>query len=72
MAAEDLTRVLDEAGVNYELLPHAHTESATDEAKALGVDQADVAKTLIVRVSDDYLRAAASAIGRAPSPRATR
>lgn len=26
MATEDLTRVLDEAGARYELLPHARTE----------------------------------------------
>jgi len=57
MASEDLTRVLDEAGVNYELLPHAHTESATDEAKALGVTPEDVAKTLVVRAPDGYVRA---------------
>jgi Ala-tRNA(Pro) deacylase len=57
VATEDLTRVLDEAGVNYELLPHAHTESATDEAKALGVTPEDVAKTLVVSGPDGYLRA---------------
>ena len=57
MATEDLTRVLDEAGVSYELLPHAHTESATDEAKALGVSQEDVAKTLVVSAPDGYVRA---------------
>jgi Ala-tRNA(Pro) deacylase len=57
MATEDLTRVLDEAGVNYEILPHAHTESATDEAKALGVSQEDVAKTLVVSAPDGYVRA---------------
>ncbi len=57
MATEDVTRVLDEAGVNYELLAHAHTESATDEAKALGVSQEDVAKTLVVSAPDGYVRA---------------
>jgi Ala-tRNA(Pro) deacylase len=57
VATEDLTRVLDEAGVEYELLPHAHTESATDEAKALGVTPEDVAKTLVLTAPDGYLRA---------------
>ena len=47
MATEDLTRALDEAG-RYELLPHAHTESAAAEAEALGIASADVAKTLVV------------------------
>jgi Cys-tRNA(Pro) deacylase len=57
MASEDLTRVLDEAGVQYEVLAHAHTESATDEAKALGVKPEDVAKTLVVTSPDGYIRA---------------
>ena len=57
MATEDLTRVLDEAEVGYELLPHAHTESATDEAKALGVSPEDVAKTLVVTTPDGNVRA---------------
>ncbi|MDP9308594.1 MAG: hypothetical protein M3P15_09860 [Actinomycetota bacterium] len=40
MATEDLTHALDEAGAAYELLPHAHTESALGEAEALGSPQA--------------------------------
>ncbi len=57
MATEDLTRVLDEAGVAYELLPHAHTESAVAEAEALGLATDDVAKTLVVTTPEGYLRA---------------
>jgi Ala-tRNA(Pro) deacylase len=56
VATEVLTGVLDEAGVNYEVLPHAHTESAAAEAKALGVAPGDVAKTLVVRTQDGYVR----------------
>jgi Ala-tRNA(Pro) deacylase len=56
VVTQDLTRALDEAGVNYELLPHAHTESAAAEAKALGVPPVDVAKTLVVTTPDGYLR----------------
>jgi Ala-tRNA(Pro) deacylase len=56
MAREDLTRVLDDGGVGYELLPHAHTESALAEAQALGVDPADVAKTLVVTTGEGYVR----------------
>jgi hypothetical protein len=37
VATTDLTSALDEAGVSYELLSHAHTESALAEAQALGV-----------------------------------
>ena len=43
VAADDVTRALDEGGAEYELLPHAHTESALAEAKALHVDPAEVA-----------------------------
>jgi Ala-tRNA(Pro) deacylase len=57
MATEDLTRVLDEAGVRYELLSHARTESAVAEADALGVAPADVAKTLVVTTPEGYVRA---------------
>ena len=57
MATEDLTRVLDEAGVRYELLSHAHTESAIAEAEALGLAPADVAKTLVVTTREGYVRA---------------
>jgi Ala-tRNA(Pro) deacylase len=57
MATSDLTSTLDEAGVKYELLPHAHTETAAAEAEALGLQPADVAKTLVVKTPDGYLRA---------------
>jgi Ala-tRNA(Pro) deacylase len=57
VTTEDLTRRLDAAGARYELLPHAHTESAVAEAKALGVAPADVAKTLVLATTKGYLRA---------------
>src|SRR2546428_13034677 len=57
MATTDLTSALDEAGVSYELLPHAHTESALAEAQALGVSPDDVAKTLVVKMPGGYVRA---------------
>jgi Ala-tRNA(Pro) deacylase len=57
VATEDLTRVLDEAGVSYELLPHVRTESAVAEAEALGIAAADVAKTLVVTTPEGYVRA---------------
>ncbi len=57
MGTEELTSVLDEAGASYELLPHAHTESATAEADALGVPADDVAKTLVVTTPEGYVRA---------------
>ena len=57
MATSDLTSSLDQAGIEYELLPHAHTETAAAEAEALGLQPAEVAKTLVVKTPDGYLRA---------------
>jgi Ala-tRNA(Pro) deacylase len=56
MAHEDLTRMLDEGGARYELLPHAHTESASAEADALGVAQSEVGKTLVVTTPSGNVR----------------
>jgi Ala-tRNA(Pro) deacylase len=64
VATEDVTRVLDEAGVNYEVLPHARTESAAAEAKALGISPGDVAKTLVVKTPDGYVRTVVPAARR--------
>jgi len=57
VATQDLTGALDRAGVAYELLEHAHTESAAAEAEALGLAPADVAKTLVVTTPGGYTRA---------------
>jgi Ala-tRNA(Pro) deacylase len=64
VATSDLTSVLDDAGVSYELLEHAHTESALAEAQALGVSPDDVAKTLVVKTADGYVRAVLPASAR--------
>jgi Ala-tRNA(Pro) deacylase len=57
MGSRELTRVLEADGVEYELLPHGHTETALEEAHALGVDPGDVAKTLLVKTPAGYVRA---------------
>jgi Ala-tRNA(Pro) deacylase len=57
VTTEELIRLLDDAGAAYELLGHAHTESALAEAQALDVPAAEVAKTLVVKTADGYLRA---------------
>jgi Ala-tRNA(Pro) deacylase len=51
-----LTEALDAGGAPYELLPHRHTETATAEARALGLAPDEVAKTVIVRTRDGYVR----------------
>ena len=57
LATKAITAALDEAGSDYDILPHPHTESAQAEAAALGVSPAEVAKTLVVTTPDGYLRA---------------
>jgi len=47
-AMADVTTFLDEAGLDFEVLEHAHTERAADEAAAFGVSSAEVAKTLVL------------------------
>jgi Ala-tRNA(Pro) deacylase len=57
MAAPALTSALDAAGVEYDLLTHEHTETAADEARALGLSPDEVAKTLVVETPSGYVRA---------------
>ena len=64
MAVTDLTKVLDDAGAEYELLPHEHTERAVAEAEALGISPSEVAKTVIVRTSSGHMRALVPAADR--------
>ena len=54
---EDLTRFLEEAGVDFDVLEHAHTERAADEAAALGVAPEEVAKTLVLATPKGNVRA---------------
>ncbi len=60
----DLTSVLDEAGIEYELLSHAHTERAADEAEALGLPPTAVAKTLVLAAPEGHVRVALPASDR--------
>lgn len=48
-ATAELVKILHEAGVDFELLPHRRTTSAAGEARALGILPQTVAKTLIAR-----------------------
>jgi Ala-tRNA(Pro) deacylase len=59
-----LTDVLEEASVQFERLPHAHTTTAVSEAQALGIPSAEVAKTVIVKTPDGNVRAVLSALDR--------
>ena len=64
MAASALITLLDAEGVGYELISHDHTERASDEAEALGVQPSSVAKTLVVAVPEGYVRAIVPATAR--------
>jgi Ala-tRNA(Pro) deacylase len=57
METQELTRELSKKGIEYELVSHARTEHAADEAAALGVTEQKVGKTLILRSSDHFVRA---------------
>ena len=53
----DVTGFLEEAGVDFDVLEHAHTEWAADEAAALGVAPEEVAKTLVLAAPRRNVRA---------------
>jgi Ala-tRNA(Pro) deacylase len=61
---KELTELLEREGIRYELLPHRHTESAGDEAEALGVDPHEVAKTVVLRSGRHFVRAVIPACDR--------
>lgn len=52
-----LTRVLDLAHADYELIEHPRTETATAEANALGVSSDEVAKTVVLATPVGHVRA---------------
>ena len=51
-----LVEALGQAGVAYELLDHAPTDRAADEAKALGLGAGEVAKTIVVAAGESNHR----------------
>jgi Ala-tRNA(Pro) deacylase len=51
---ERVTHWLEERGVDYELVEHARTLSAADEAQAVGVPAGHVAKTLVLHQAGSY------------------
>ncbi len=61
---EDVTRFLEQAGVDFDLLEQAYTERAADEAAALGVVPEHVAKTLVLTIREGSVRAVLPASAR--------
>ena len=68
-AFQALIEALDRASAEYEVLEHPRTETARAEAQALGLDADDVAKTLVVKTPDGYLRVVLPASGSLDLPR---
>jgi Ala-tRNA(Pro) deacylase len=60
----DVTLFLEEAGIDFDVLEHAHTERAADEATALGIGPDEVAKTLVLVGSSGNVRAVLAASER--------
>jgi Ala-tRNA(Pro) deacylase len=61
---EDVTGFLDQAGVDHDVLEHAHTERAADEAAALGIEPEEVAKTLVLVTPSGNVRVVLAASER--------
>ncbi len=58
MAVKEKVRALLEAsGVPFDVITHAETFSSLEEARALGIDADEVAKTLVVRGPSQYMLA---------------
>ena len=60
----DVIGFLEEAGVDFEVLEHAHTERAADEAAALGLGPEEVAKTLVLVTPAGHVRTVLAASNR--------
>jgi Ala-tRNA(Pro) deacylase len=60
----EVTGFLEEAGVDFDVLEHPHTERAADEAAALGIGPEEVAKTLVLVAPSGNVRAVLAASER--------
>jgi Ala-tRNA(Pro) deacylase len=60
----DVVGVLEEAGIDFDVVEHARTVRALDEAAALGVGAEDVAKTLVLVAPSGNVRAVLAATER--------
>jgi Cys-tRNA(Pro) deacylase len=60
----DLVRLLEETGIDFDVLEHPRTERAADEAAALGIAPEEVAKTLVLVTSTANVRGVLAASER--------
>jgi Ala-tRNA(Pro) deacylase len=59
--ATDLRQELERAGFDYDVIDHRRTETARDEAEAIGVPPEQVAKTVVLTTVEGYVRAVVAA-----------
>lgn len=64
IATQELTELFEREGKSFELLPHRRTETAGEEATALGLDAHEVAKTIVLATGHGYVRAVIPATER--------
>jgi Ala-tRNA(Pro) deacylase len=57
MQTTTLTEEIDRASIHYDVLQHRRTETASDEARAVGVRPEQVAKTIVLASDRRYIRA---------------
>jgi prolyl-tRNA editing enzyme YbaK/EbsC (Cys-tRNA(Pro) deacylase) len=55
---------LERAGIDFDLIEHRRTETAGDEASAIGVPHDEVAKTIVLASCDRSVRAVVPASTR--------
>jgi Ala-tRNA(Pro) deacylase len=55
--SKELVDLLRQSKIEFELLPHPRTQTATSEARALGVPPQETAKTVVVRGDGGCVRA---------------
>jgi len=53
----EIHKELDRAGIDFDLIEHHRTETAGDEARAIGVPLDEVAKTIVVASGERFIRA---------------
>ena len=63
-APQSLVDELERASIAYELIDHARTTTAAAEARVLGVAQHEVAKTVVLRTPEGFVRAVLPASDR--------
>lgn len=60
----DLREELDHSRIDYDVIEHRRTETAGDEARAIGVQPDEVAKTLVLVSGERFVRAVIPASAR--------